>query len=365
MRMVKGVLAIMVALEGWGADEGITPNVISCHEPVDRIFGIQIANAVGTIDIGNQVTALELHKEGVRTRRLATTKSIPLGVSRLHFPVLSSGRFACWTQGRALLYADVEAGSLSYAIVGTGFEESVRGIEKLTDSPLRVILDISHRDERRVRRRLLRVVEIKNGDAYLHGEQEIGTVSYGYNPPWAITGGAVLVCGAGKPTLDAYDLRLQPVKHPLATLVNDKDMLRRLTEMVVHPHLPFAVLIDRSAVANERYLLYCARWDGDNAAVRPIPVALDPNADSYYSHATFSPDGTWMVCRDDTEDDMNPELIAFPVDEKSPTYLGKPMRLGGCVAGELTSTAWAVEPTTFVACGGGVLHCWRMDTLRR
>jgi hypothetical protein len=278
---------------------------------------------------------------------------------------MSSGRFACWTQGRALLYADVEGGSLSYAIVGTGFEESVHGMEKVSDSPLRVILDISHRDEHQERRRLLRVVDIKDGVAYLHGEQQIGMVSYGYNPPWAITEDAVLVCGAGKPALHAYDLRLQPVKHPLATLVNDKDMLRRLTEITVHPHLPFAVLIDRSAAANERYLLYCARWDGDNAAVRPIPASLDPDTNSYYSHVTFSPDGAWMVCRDDTEGDMNPELIAFPVDEESPTYLGTPIRLGECAAGGLRSTAWAVEPTTFVACGGGVLHCWRMDSLRR
>ncbi|MBD3241827.1 MAG: hypothetical protein GF331_14660 [Chitinivibrionales bacterium] len=352
---------MMLALNGIGGGETMLPHTVAPRAFVEDIFGIPLANAVGTLDFGDGLSAVMLDETKGGGRRLASSRSTPIGVGRLTTGRVFADRLVCWMQGRALMVADIEDESVSYAIAGSGIEEQIRSFAGLSEAPLRMVIEVLQRGDDRVRRRLLRVIEVRDERVFVLGESAVGTVSYGYNPPWTVTGATLLVGDAGAPRLDAFGLDFKAVKHPFATLVNDQDTLRRLAEIAVHPTLPFAVLIDRSAAANERYLLYCARWDTDNEAVRPVPLGGSPDEDRYYSHVSFSPDGAWLVCRDDSEDDLNPEFIALPVDARSPTCLGAPVHLGQCPGGEVTSTAWATEPTTFVACGGGALYCWRLD----
>jgi len=85
----------------------------------------------------------------------------------------------------------------------------------------------------------------------------------------------------------------------------------------------------------------------------------------------FSPDGKWLVFRDNSERVLqsmpNPTFVAMPVDVSMPMFLGKPKVLGKVMRenGRPTSTAWIAKPLSFVVSDGKVLYKWELDELQR
>jgi hypothetical protein len=83
----------------------------------------------------------------------------------------------------------------------------------------------------------------------------------------------------------------------------------------------------------------------------------------------FSPDGKWLVFRDDSEMILqsiaNPTFVAMPVDANNPMFLGKPRILGKVMRENArpTSTAWITKPLSFVVSDGKVLYKWELNNL--
>jgi hypothetical protein len=55
----------------------------------------------------------------------------------------------------------------------------------------------------------------------------------------------------------------------------------------------------------------------------------------------------------------------MPVDQKNPLFLGEPIFLGRTLnpKQEFTTSAWATEPTSFVACDGMAMYKWDLGNL--
>ena len=85
----------------------------------------------------------------------------------------------------------------------------------------------------------------------------------------------------------------------------------------------------------------------------------------------FSPDGRWLVFRDESEEVLqnipNPTFVAMPVDGDRQMPLGKPKVLGKVMRdnAQPTSTAWIKKPLSFVVSDGLVLYKWELDGLKR
>ena len=81
----------------------------------------------------------------------------------------------------------------------------------------------------------------------------------------------------------------------------------------------------------------------------------------------FSPDGTWMVFRDEGDGRDTPLFVAVPVDSTTENLLGRAVVLGrGAIAGQApASTAWIAAPLSFVACDGHAFFKWELDMARR
>ena len=62
---------------------------------------------------------------------------------------------------------------------------------------------------------------------------------------------------------------------------------------------------------------------------------------------------------------LQPFFVAFPVDEKKPFFFGEPLFMGRTLIKEnnLTTTAWATDPTAFVAADGLGLFKWDLGKL--
>jgi hypothetical protein len=154
------------------------------------------------------------------------------------------------------------------------------------------------------------------------------------------------------------------VEHPFCQLFADKGgKLRLVTELLLHPALPMAILVEREPVGSHACRCWVARWDCDNPRIVPLPVSQQE--DSRLSHFAFSPDGSWLVYRDNTEDRFDPVFVAVPVVPDAPLHLGAPVELGRCLGDSPVSTCWIASPLSFVVCDGAALYRWRLDRLGR
>ncbi len=89
----------------------------------------------------------------------------------------------------------------------------------------------------------------------------------------------------------------------------------------------------------------------------PLPVAGINRDGLYCSGFEFSPDGRWVVFRDETDDERQPAFVAMPIHAEPP-FVGAPLVLGRTAAGPTVSTCWSTGPTGFVATDGGAVYRW-------
>ncbi len=235
------------------------------------------------------------------------------------------------------------------------------------------------------------------------GERPAG-IKKDYTEPWFVYDDKIFIYTDSTTKLEAFDASFKPVRHPLAEVFNAISGFRCMQEIVVHPTLPFAIIHETGKVPDWdkieklppeirdktsdialaerfRYVLYLLRWTYPDEKQRLVPIVSDVYSiwNSYkpdsYSHFTFSPDGKWLVFRDETGNSNNPNFVAVPINQTmSPLqpsqpndellkslYLGKPIKLGRVVRKESTGpmgTAWTTDPTAFVMTDGVAICKW-------
>lgn len=121
------------------------------------------------------------------------------------------------------------------------------------------------------------------------------------------------------------------------------------------------------ALQREIHALYLLRWDTSDEKKQLIPILTDsitlipPVFIKKYSHFEFSPDGSWLVFRDDSKSEERPVFIALPVEPGAPLFFGEPLYLGLLINGsEPTTTAWTTDPLSFVVTAEDYL-IWKWD----
>jgi hypothetical protein len=336
------------------------PEIFALNRESLAIYPVPLPDCVATSDYDNAVTLLRLGSEGLteETVGFAIPDGMDIAAGRLRsFAPLDGATFG-YGQSRRVLLFDVARHAMTKHRVCDCLEETLAGLHVLDAAKRLFLCEVVRREHRREPMRLLRVVDLAGGRPVVCAEKQVGEVVL------AVQAGGAVVYHREYHTLSAFDASLSTVKHALLDLFADKrDALRRITEVVLHPTLPFAVLVDRSPERNEKYVVRLALWDCDNPRIFPLPHPGINREGFYCSGVQFSPDGSWVVFRDESRSSAGPVFVALPVDGARGMYLGPAVNLGSTLAAPPTSTAWIGEPLSFVACDGSALYCWRMDAL--
>jgi hypothetical protein len=285
-----------------------------------------------------------------------------LGVSGMHCFAPAQNRFFGFAEKRAAVFIDLQQRAGLWLRICPRLEETMRGAYLIDDESASVVFDVRVVTEPGNTRRLLRAVPFRRLTSPIADDVELAAPASGYSEPLCTIMGAVFLYRQRSHELTILNTSLLPVAHSLAALFADKkERLRLLTDIAVHPTLPFALLVDRSPVRNERYVVHLAMWDIDEPKIVPVPMPGVNREGLYCSGFAFSPDGRWVVYRDETEDDLDPVFMAMPVALDKPPYLGAPVTLGKTYAGPPSSTCWSTGPTSFVATDGSALYRWVLE----
>jgi hypothetical protein len=175
-------------------------------------------------------------------------------------------------------------------------------------------------------------------------------------------------------------MNFKPIQHPFCDLFNTLKNFKCLDQIVFHPILPMAILVEIGREEREFYQVWLVCWENKDTDRRFMEL-LGQNISMFSewrdikglkcSHFEFSPDGKWLLFRDDSQMVLqtveNPIFVALPVDGTREMPLGKPMILGKVLrkSARPTSTAWITKPLSFVVSDGLVLYKWELDSLRR
>jgi hypothetical protein len=242
----------------------------------------------------------------------------------------------------------------------------------------------------------LQVTRFENGRFEIIGQHPAGLKTSAYSEPWFVYDKKIFIYNDSATRINVFDSAFNQITHPIADAFNEKSkQFRSFYEIVVHPTLPFAILLELGKRSEKeklrklpaklfdsiskpileecrRQVVYCLHWTQSDPKQRLIPITSEILSiwNSYRPYPllnfTFSPDGKWLIGRDCTESDENPCFVAIPIDEKNPLYLGKPIKLGGVLRKEAkgpTGTAWATDPTAFVMSDGLLLYKWDLGDI--
>ncbi|MFW6221954.1 MAG: hypothetical protein ACOC4C_05765 [Fibrobacterota bacterium] len=347
------------------------PQLIAMNREIFDIFSVPVANAVATLDRNQSLTLIGLENEEAKYT-IVKSRYIPQvsGGDLEYAPVFAENRIA-YTQTRRFVLFDLEKKTFEKYLGAIPMHETIKSVRNLTTSPETFLLEINKPDK----------IDPRSDVAEEHALElrKVAVIDTGYEKElsvlktieiqrenthiispttWCYAQGVLFVHDLPTGHLKSYDQDLNPVDHPFVQMFNDSvPIFRELDQLVVHPELSMAVMVEIDKEARQNYKVWIARWDGDEPKMTPVLGIVN---EIYCSDFQFSPDGKWMVYRDETEDDYNPTFIAHPIDPANPLFIGKPVRLGKMVRENATlrSTAWTTRPQSFVANDGLVLQRW-------
>jgi hypothetical protein len=165
----------------------------------------------------------------------------------------------------------------------------------------------------------------------------------------------------------------QPVPHPFSKIYNrESSRFARIEGFVIHPSLPFGVLVEDQESGPLVNRLAIIRWDSEDADGQAAAYGkcFEPLAALFglekmeFAYQSFSPCGKWHVAGCiSPEDPQSPHFIAMRVDAEHPDLLdrGDIIILGQVK--NVTSIAWASEPSSYVVSNGELLHKWDLEEL--
>lgn len=348
-----------------GSRRSRAPDCYPLSAELHTVFPVPRAHTVATAEIEERVTFVRFDAPDgavmLEPGEFSGPENVPLdtGVT-LPFPPIR-GRLFGYAQKRMLLFWDLERKIGCWHVVCPRLEEVITALHMLDPATFTLLFDIKVVGEPGRSERLLRTVPMGALLTAEGADLPLGNWPPNYTEPVTVAGDLVFRYSRSGHRIEALGPDLKPRQHGLPALFHDKRKTIRLpTDLTVHPTLPFAVIADRAPARNEKYVVHLAMWDIDEPRIVPMPLPGVNREGLYCSDFQFSPDGWWLVYRDETEDTLWPVFMAVPVISDKPPYLGPPVTLGKTLAGPPTSTCWIAEPLSFVACDGGALYRWKL-----
>jgi hypothetical protein len=363
------------------------------------VFAVPENNMVGTNELDNAIKLLEFKDDGKLEQHIVKKDFMEMVTGPFEFrflPVWSDKEIA-YSQSKGFLLVNISDKKVEMHTISPGmYAGDIENLTILDKSNKTFVFEID-KPYAKVQgfKKLLQVIRFENGAFNVLAEHPAGIKTGSYTEPWFVYQKKIFIYKDSTTELEVFDEYFKPTTHPLAEAFNqNRKTFRRLQEIVVHPSLPFALIIEMGKdqdptslemlppeqkvkaltllyEENSRRTLFLFRWQHEDKKQRFIPLlAMNSsvwntyNPIDNYSGFHFSPDGKWCVFRDYTGNYKNPVFVAIPINEKNPLLLGKPLKLGNAVRSDAigpTGTAWTTNPTAFVMCDGMLLYHWNLD----
>jgi hypothetical protein len=351
----------------YGKPPALWPITVGLKEECD-IFSVPEENAVATNSLNNAITLLRFDKDKVGYDELRKEFIDGVGSGDKFYPGIFSDQWTGYTQTRGFLLFNLKDRSFADHIIIKPSYEWITNVGTINGDKKEFLFQVCRADEKR----FLRIMEFDGKGGFKQiSELQAGPHPVGYIEPWAIQNETIFVYNNESIKITTYDINFKPVPHPFCELFNSMKNFRCLGELAIHPSLPFALLVENDTNENRVWL---ARWNHPDKDKRLIELigqkisvlsGMPPKKDFLCSKFQFSPDGKWLVFRDNSESSDNPLFVAMPIDGTQEMPLGKPHILGKVMRenGRPKSTAWITKPLSFVVCDGQVLYKWELEGL--
>ena len=382
------------------------PSTYCVGEEIRNIFAVPKDNMVGTNDLDNAIKLLEFKSDEEINQHVVKKDFMEevTGAYYFRFMPAWSEKEIAYAQSKGFIIANIPDKKVEIYTISPGiYTGNIENVAILDPQKKLFVLEVAPSAAEGFKK-ILKTINFADNSFTILTEHSAGIRTLAYTEPWFVYQKKIFIYKDSTTKLEVFDENFKPVSHPLADAFNRNRVgFRCMLEIVIHPTLPFALVIEggkKPTVAQlaaaralpepadekavdaiyeevNRYTLYLLRWNELDEKNRIVPLISAAGSiwNSYnpansYSHFTFSPDGKWLVFRDgsmrgnDVNSNDNPVFVAVPIDEKNPLLLGKPVKLGNAMredASGPTGTAWTTNPTAFVMCDGVAIYRWNLD----
>jgi hypothetical protein len=379
------------------------PFIYGMKDFVEHIFAVPSKNAVGTNDLDNAISLIKFKEvdnnvdyEIVKRDFLEEVN----GEYEFGFSPLYSDEEIAYTQTKWFVFANLKTKHVtSTEPLFVTMGEFIRSFVSLDAKARLFCVERITPAAGEFYSKKLEIYHLQGEKFDKKGEIPAGFHDYypGYTQPWQIHNGLIFTYDSAANKILCHDSNLKPSSHLFSEVFNrNNSKFRKLKEFKIHPTLSFGLVVEEgkdldwskldkmppevydSAIIplrneRDRHILYLLRWDTQDQNKQYIPLHSDiaslisPIDAKQYSDFQFSPDGKWLVFRDETTDRDNPCFIALPVDEKKPSFFREPLYLGQVLreGGKPTTTAWIKDPLSFVVCDGLALYKWELGNINQ
>lgn len=323
-------------------------------KPISSIFSVPMKGTVGTNDLVNAISLISLEGEKADISNILEDFVENVGGGKLSFLSPISETTIAYAQSRRFILIDLKEKSFRQFLVCKRLEESVNRVAVVDAGKLTFLFEIlafsDDPTDTSDPERILRMVDLSAGSDTVVAERKLSA-----NAGWSTHQGTTFLFDENG--VLALDKGLNPTHHPFASLyaeaVADFSEPLRVTELLIHPQLPFAVVLGTgSKDPGERYVVWLAAWkDGEKPVIVPM---IAQNRSWRYKDFEFSPDGTFLLMK--VKERQQTEFIVSPVDPASPLFLGKPVSLGSMET--YFAVAWIEAPLSLAVLEHQAIRVW-------
>jgi hypothetical protein len=395
----KHTMSDTVIMDFGDYDVMLPPLTYCAGDEIRYVFAVPKNNMVGTNELDNAIKLLEFKSDNDLEQHVIKKNFLEMVTGPFEFrflPVWSDKEIA-YSQSKGFIIVNIQDRTVEIHTISPGiYTGDIEKLAVLDASSRTFVLEINpHAAGMGNYEKILKVIRFNNGAFTILSEYFAGIKTPAYTPPWFVYQKNIFVYNDSTTKLEVFDKEFKPVSHPLAEAFNqNSDKFRQLFEIVIHPDLPIAIIVETGKNVDWKYLeslpvevfekvspplleesarrvLYLFQWEREDKNKRFVPLIspIGSNWKSYnpvnsYDNFCFSPDGKWVVFQDHSNDSKNPTFVAIPISDKNPLYLGKPVKLGKVIREDAigpTGTAWTTNPTAFVMCDGMLIYRWNLD----
>lgn len=306
------------------------------------LFPVPFDNAVGTNSLNNAITILSFPHGKLQEDRYFKNVVDDIRGSGVYLPVISKAKIG-FALGRLFLLFNFKTDTaklyrLVFSIGKTPEKMAIADADRN-----RFLVEVESMNDRSNDpwdvKKYLQLFELKDKEVALLKEihKPAGSI-------WSTAYNRLFLWNITEETMLVYDMNLENNHHPLEDIIKRNKGKIRFNRLEAHPILPFAVL------SGGRYGAMFVSWKEGRTKT---PLFLFGDAQQF----SFSPDGKWLVFKDDLTDPARTYLM--PVSEKYPHFLGTPILLINRPFSADTF-AWTNNPTSFVASGAKDLYRWEL-----
>lgn len=386
------------------------PYAVPLDEPIRKIFPVPVKDAVGTLGFKNSITVLKFRGDTAPEYDIVAKDFLGEVDGDFDFgfcPVFDDETIV-YTQTRWAVVANIKTGKVESPILTMSLDDIIGGIVSLDASKNQFVVLRRSPNMPAGFDKILHVMMLEDKKFINLGELVAGIDATVYSTPWIVHDRKIITYDSAANKLICHNADLKISTHPFVEVFNrNNGKFRKLKEMIIHPTLPFGLVVEigkdipikeleklpggsearskllfKLSEIAEIHALYLLRWDTPDTNKQYIPLHTDtlsliaPFAAKQYGRFSFSPDGEWLVFgHEDRGRDQygnlgpggkyQPFFVALPVDEKKPFFFGEPIFMGRTLikGNDITTTAWATDPTSFVAADGQCLYKWDLGKL--